>query len=245
MDQNVTNFFKINKDIVHNKDMLLAPDDLLNNTETFFKWIRHESKCKSLRLDLNADVSDIKEEIENKTFLAIPHRSHPGWRSITLYGYSSIMTNSHEHYKENGFDFTDFKLDWTDISKFFPKTVAWLKENNPLKEFVRIRFMILDPGGSSSPHKDYPFGQFLCGPINLAITQPKGAEFVLENGGCVPWKEGDFRTMDLGSVHCVRNTGLENRIHMIISPFNDGINDWDIQAKELACQSYLKQFSER
>lgn len=241
MDYDVATFFNNNKNILHNKDMLEPPKDLINDTESFFKWIRHSSKCKSLKLD-NLNVSEIKEEIKNKTFLSIPHRDHLGWRSITLYGYSSIMINSYEHYKEIGFDFSNVNPDWTDISKFFPKTVSWLKKNNPLTDFVRIRFMILEPNGSSSPHKDYEHGQFLCGPINLSITQPLGAEFVLENGGCVPWVEGDLRTMDLGSNHCIRNLGSEPRIHMIITPSS---NDWNIESKELACCSYLKQIAER
>lgn len=235
MDQ-VTRFFNENKDIVHNRDMLPPPAEL--STTDFFDWIRHRSKCKSLRLEINTDITDLKEEIKNKTFLAIPHRDHPGWRSLTLYGYSSVMTNSYEHYKQLGI-ISDQEPGWTDICKFFPKTVEWLKLNNPLKEFARIRLMVLDPAGSSSPHKDYPYGQMLCGPINIAIINPPGAEFVLENGGLVPWKEGDVRTIDLGTNHCVRNIGNEPRVHIIITPSS---NDWDIDAKELACKSYLKSF---
>lgn len=234
MDQVVIDFFNANKDIKHNKDMLQMP---VGNTEEVFNWIRYNSKCKSLRLDINTDVSELKEEIRNKTFLAIPHRDHPGWRSLTLYGYSSVMTNSFEHYKDLGILDDTHKPNWTDVCKFFPKTVEWLKKNNPLKEFVRIRIMVLDPQGSSSPHKDYPHGQLLCGPINVAIINPPGAEFVLENGGLVPWQEGDVRTMDLGSNHCVRNTGNEPRVHLIITPSN---NDWDADAKALACRSYEK-----
>ena len=240
MDQQVTDFFNANKDIKHNKDMLTPPSGL--STNDLFNWIRHESKCKSLRLDLNPDVSEIQEEIKDKLLLAVPHRDHPGWRSITLFGYSSIMTNSYEQYKRFGFDFTNIEPDWTDICKFFPKTVEWLKKNNPLKEYVRIRLMILDPNGASSPHVDHRQGQMLCGPINLSIIHPAGAEFALEDGGLVPWKEGEFRTMDLGSVHCVRNIGPDVRVHLIITPSN---NDWDDAAKELACRSYLKQLSER
>ena len=48
--------------------------------------------------------------------------------------------------------------------------------------------------------------------------------------------------MDLGSIHCVRNTGVEPRVHMIITPSD---NDWNFEAKELACRSYLKQIAER
>jgi hypothetical protein len=233
MDQSVTDFFNANKDVKHNKDLEILPSDL--SIEEQFKWVRHKSKCKSLLLG-KYDVLALKEEIKSKTILAIPHRNHPKWRSLTLYGYSSVMTNSYEYYKDLGI-VEGIDTNWTDVCKFFPKTVEWLKKNNPLKEFSRIRLMILDPNGSSSPHKDYPYGQFLCGPINIAIINPTGSEFVLEDGGIVPWEEGDIRTMDLGSIHCVRNLGNTPRVHIIITPSN---NDWDIQAKKIACCQYLK-----
>lgn len=242
MDKEVIDFFNDNKDIEHNKDALAVPAEFVNATTDeeitrFFKWIRHQSKCKSLRLD-KVSVEELKEEIRPKIPLAVIHRENPGWRSITLYGYSSIMTNSYEHYKEMGIVTDDMITDWTDISRIFPKTVAWIKKNSPLKEFNRIRLMILDPGSSSTPHKDYELGQALCGPINAAIINPVGAEFVLENGGLVPWKEGEFRSMDVGSLHCIRNTGTEPRVHIIIGPTK---SDWDIGAMRLACSSYIKE----
>lgn len=233
MDQQVNDFFNINGKIEHNKDALMPPDGL--TVEDYFQWIRRESRCKSLKLK-QVDVKEIQQEVKSKTSLAIAHRGHPGWRSITLFGYSSIMTNSYEHYKQAGIITDDIEPTWTDVCRFFPKTVEWIKANNPLKDFVRIRLMILDPGGSSSPHKDYQAGQFLCGPINAAIINPNGAEFVLENGGIVPWSEGEFRTMDLGSIHCIRNLGNEERVHLIITPNKE----WDYDAKKLACESYTR-----
>jgi hypothetical protein len=242
MDKEVNDFFNINKDIEHNKDALAVPTEFANaqtdeEITKFFKWIRHQSKCKSLKLT-TVSVDELKEEIRPKIPLAVTHRENPGWRSITLYGYSSIMTNSYEHYKELGIVTDDMTTDWTDISRIFPKTVAWIKKNSPLKEFNRIRLMILDPDSSSTVHKDYELGQALCGPINAAIINPPGAEFVLENGGLVPWKEGEFRSMDVGSLHCIRNTGTEPRVHIIIGPIK---SDWDIDAMRLACSSYIKE----
>lgn len=243
MDKEVTKFFEDNKDVEHNKDALPVPAEFINaETEEeitkFFKWIRHDSKCKSLRLASDLLVDELKEEIRPKIPLAIAHRHHPGWRSITLYGYSSIMTNSYEHYKELGIVTDDMSTDWTDISRIFPKTVEWVKQHSPLKDFNRVRLMILDPGTSSTPHADWFDGQLLCGPINAAIINPPGAEFVLENGGLVPWKEGEFRSMDVGSLHCIRNTGTEPRVHIIIGPSKF---EWDIDAMRVACKSYIKE----
>ena len=247
MDQLVTDFFNLNKNIIHNVDILEIPNEFINAQTSeeiisYFKWIQTQSKCKSLRLDIDTDVTELKEEIKNKTSLAVSHREHTGWLAITLYGYSSIMTNSDEYYKSKGIIADSDKPDWTDISKFFPKTVEWLKKYNPLHEYVRIRIMVLEPGGFSTPHRDYAKGQMVCGPVNVAIINPPGAEFVLENGGLVPWQEGDVRTMDLGSYHSIRNTGTEPRAHIIITPKNTG---WDIDAMRLACHSFTKYQKER
>lgn len=247
MDKEVIDFFNSHINIEHNKDVLPIPNEFISvtsddNTKKFFKWIRHESCCDSLKFNITADVSQIKDELKNLEFLGIPHRDHTGWRSITLYGYSSIMTNSYEHYKSLGIINDSDKTKWTDICEFFPKTVDWLKKYCPLKEYSRIRIMILDPGGSSTPHKDYYDGQALCGPINIAVVNPPGAEFVLENGGLVPWSEGDFRSVNLGKVHCIRNTGTEPRIHIIITPSK---NDWDIDAMNMACNTFINFQKER
>lgn len=247
MDKEVVDFFNSNKDLEHNKDVLPIPHEFENiksdeEYKKFFHWLRHDSKAKSIRLDINADVTEIQEELKKYEFLAIPHRGHPGWRSLTLFGYSSVMTNSYEFYKSKDLVSDSDMIGWTDICRFFPKTVEWLKKNCPLKEYVRIRLMILDPGGTSSPHKDYPYGQFLCGPVNVAITNPLGSEFVLENGGLVPWREGEFRSMDLGSFHCIRNLSDSPRIHMIITPSK---NDWDIDAVKLSYRSFKKMQEEK
>ena len=101
MDKVVTEFFNLHKDTEHNKDILPVPDHFLNaKTDeeffNFFKWIRHSSQAKSLKLDIETDISEMRQELKSLEFLGIPHRGHPGWRSITLYGYSSIMPNSYE-----------------------------------------------------------------------------------------------------------------------------------------------------
>lgn len=247
MDRQVEDFFQKRIHEEHNKDCLPVPEMYKRNdseeaVNKFFKWIRHESKCKSLLLNRVEVPIEVKQEVEHFIPLAVSHRNMPGWRSITLYGYSSIMTNSEERYKELGIINSEHNVDWTDIAKFFPQTVEWIKKVNPLKEYSRVRLMIVDPGFSSNPHVDHPTGQMLCGPINIAVINPQGSEFGLENGGLVPWDEGDVRTMDLGSTHCVRNTGSQPRVHIIITPSQ---NDWDLNAKRIACRGYKRDHGSR
>lgn len=247
MDQSTIDFYQSNSKLIHNKDVLPTPAEFVNATtdeeiEKFFKWIRHSSRCKSLRLDINTDIIELQEELKEKYDLAVPHRHHIGWRSITLYGYSSIMTNSYEHYKELGFVSDEDKTDWTDVCRFFPKTVEWVKKNSPIQNYARVRIMVLDPGCHITPHKDYAYGQVLASTVNFAIINPENVEFVLEDGGTIPWKEGDVRVVDVGSVHSVRNMSQQARIHLIITPTQ---NDWDIAGKRLVCQSFLKYERER
>jgi len=244
MDKIVNDFFDKNSTIKHNKDILPPPPYFLsNNSESCIKksfyWLRHESRCKSLLLGNSSNLIDIKPEIKKVVPLAIPHREHPGWRSLTIYGYSSIMTNSYEHYKEEKIITDKDETDWTDICNLLPHTVSWLKNMSPLEQFSRIRIMVLDPGFSSTPHRDYYDGQALCGPINIAVINPKGSEFVLEDGGLVPWQEGEIRSMDLGSYHCIRNSGTEPRVHIIITPSKQ---DWDLKAMTHACRKYMEYY---
>ena len=61
MDNKVTDFFNANKDIEHNKDALPVPAEFINATTDeeitqFFKWIRHESRRKSLLLAIDTQV---------------------------------------------------------------------------------------------------------------------------------------------------------------------------------------------
>lgn len=247
MDKEVIDFFDKNIGIKHNKDIQQIPSEFLtDNSETtiknFFRWVRHDSKCMSLLLDKVSISETIKEEIKKVIPLAISHRESSGWRSITLYGYSSIMTNSYEQYISEGMITDKNTTDWTDVCQFLPNTVEWIKSITPLKEFARIRIMILDPGCSSYPHRDYDKGQLTCGPINIAVINPKGSEFVLEDGGLVPWAEGDIRSMDLGSYHCIRNIGTEHRAHIIITPSK---NDWDIAAMRKACEQFKDTYGTR
>ena len=247
MDKEVIDFFNKHINVEHNKDIQQIPsefliDDTDETIKNFFKWIRHESRCMSFLLD-TVNVSEaIKKEVRNVIPLAISHRKSPGWRSITLYGYSSIMTNSYEQYISEGIITDKHTTNWTDICQFLPNTVKWLKTINPLKEFARIRIMVLDPGYSSYPHKDYDKGQLTCGPINIAVINPEGSEFVLEDGGLVPWEEGDIRSMNLGNNHCIRNTGSEPRAHIIITPSK---TDWDIDAMKKVCEKFKEVYGTR
>jgi len=206
-----------------------------------FNWIRHNSGLATLRLDISKPSSAMREELLQSLHLAVPHREDEGngWRSLTLHGHSSTMTDSDEAYSEQGFVLGE--KSWTDVAKFFPLTKKWITENVPFEKYGRIRVMIVDPGGYVSQHKDYPNGQLLAG-INVAITHPQGVIFDIENYGNVEWQEGESRLIDLGSLHQVTNNSNEPRIHIIIH--SEPIDDWGNEVMQLVCDSYKKEYNE-
>jgi hypothetical protein len=226
-----------------NQDALIAPKEFIGwqSDDTiltsYFNWIRESSRCACLRLDINASIAEVVEELEHKASkLAVPHRAGDsvGWRTITLHGYSSLMSDYSGYYKEEGIVSQDAVETWTDACGIFPKTVQWIKDNIPFTSYSRIRIMVLDAGGHINPHRDWQ-GQMLGGGINIAMTNPAGVEFGLENGGLVPWVPGDVRIIDVARHHGVRNLSSTPRIHIIASPLG---KTWNKEAMQLACKSY-------
>lgn len=242
MDINL--FFDINKKFKHNQLSKEIPVEFKNwrndqlLCKKFFNWIREESDTGSLRLLIDAEIKDIVEEISKAQHLAIPHRQQDsvGWRCIVLHGLSSIMTEAPYIYVEQGIVTEGEQEQWTDISKFFPITVNWVKQNLPLSSYSRVRIMILDPGGYIKPHKDYK-NSFLGGGLNIALTNPKGVEFATEDNGLIPWQDGDIRMINIGKLHSVRNNGTDPRIHLLAYPKT---LEWDIDHMMIVCNSYEK-----
>ena len=68
---------------------------------------------------------------------------------------SSVHTNVPEDYglpDEAEYDMSDY----TDIAKFCPRTVEWMKDEMLYERFSRVRFMAVLPGGWLGPHNDRP-----------------------------------------------------------------------------------------
>ncbi len=237
----IDNFFKIEKSVKFNSKSKPIPEEFKNwkEPQKFFNWIRQESNTGSLKLDIDSDINKVVDEIKKAETLAIPHRTHDsnGWRSIVLHGLSSIMTGPPHDYISTGIVPIDAVEGWTDVSKFFPETLIWIKKYIPFKVFSRIRIMILDPGGYILPHKDLE-KSFLGGGINVAFTNPSGVEFALEDNGLVPWAPGDIRLINIGKLHSVRNLSNETRIHMLVYPLD--IAGWNDYGMSLVCKSYEK-----
>lgn len=142
--------------------------------------------------------------------------AHKDWSSLTIHGISAQHTmnwDSYPQYKELLHEeLVPYK--WTEIESQIPATVKFLKEQFPHGSYTRVRYMLLPPGGFILPHRDRDHK--LLFPVNIALNNPKGCEFVMENNGVVPFEPGKAFLLDLSNEHAIWNNSNEDRIHMII-----------------------------
>jgi hypothetical protein len=73
--------------------------------------------------------------------------------------------------------------------------------------------MALEPGGFVSVHQDRK--KSALEPINIAITQPVGCDFVMEGWGVIPFENGKAFMLDISNRHAVVNNSKETRYHII------------------------------
>jgi hypothetical protein len=204
----------------------------------YSKWIELESNCPSLKLDIDIPYKEMYVEAHNLIDDFIKHRENhsSGWRSLVIHGYNKHTTND---WNAEEYNFTEKpKYDWTEIKDKVPITISWLKEVFPFARYDRVRYMLLEPNGYIMPHKDFEIRKLAA--YNVALNNPHGVEFIMEDGGMIPWSPGDVRAIDIGRYHCVRHLGTEPRIHMIIhGAAKDEFN-------RIICRSYdnlLKQLN--
>ena len=126
-----------------------------------------------------------------------------------------------EQYPHNGFiahikyHSTDTVPDIDDQAlTLMPNTVAFFKNNFTAAEYKRVRVMLLEPGGYITVHKDYKSNRL--GPVNIAITQPNGCHFVMDNHGEIPFSPGKSFMLDVGNLHTVVNHSDLPRYHIIV-----------------------------
>ena len=193
----------------------------------YYNWIMSDSNCPSLKLDILFPHQEVLDEVLAQRHRFVKHRggNHPGWYSMTIHGQGVEFTDPKHEYPD-----TDAPYDWTELAAECPVTVDWLKSTWPFYEYDRVRFMLLKPGGWISPHQDFETRKLAA--YNVAISNPPGVEFAMEEADIIPWKVGDVRAIDIGRLHTVRHTGTEDRIHMIIH------GKPHAQHQELMCRSY-------
>jgi len=237
--EKIEKFFIACKKHTHYQNISPKPDnfqgwqDSEELTWKYARWIQKHSNVSTLKLDIAIpNLEKIVKEANSVIKDAIKHRGeiHPGWRSVTLHGAGMHITEDWNAEIYQGKWDQRPQYTWTEIAEQCPATVEWLQTHWSWQEFHRIRFMLLEPGGAIQPHQD--MDQRELGAINVAITNPPGIEFGMEEAGTVPWRPGDVRAIDIGRQHAVRNIGSHNRIHMIIH----GVPDY--KHYQTLCRSY-------
>lgn len=168
-----------------------------------------------LRLPFGIPHEDMLSEAKKLRDFFVYHRAggqHQGWRSLCLHGISSVHTENHDRY---GFpDRESAPYAWTDISKFCPVSTEFFSNVFGYDWYERVRFMLLEPGGYILPHEDVDWKQL--GPVNIALNNPDGCVFAMEDWGIVPFAGGTANMLAVGYRHAVYNNSQEDRYHIIV-----------------------------
>lgn len=186
-----------------------------------FNWIVNESKLPWLELDIEFPYEEMYAEAKAIRHLFVKHRDkdgiggyqHKGWRSLCIHGIDPHKTNHFVEYGYKSHQETPYR--WTEITNMCPITTKFFKETFPFREYFRLRFMLLEPGGFITPHKDQDFNKL--SPINMALNHPEGCLMKMSNHkGFVPFKPGKAMLLDVGNEHAYINKSDEDRYHIIV-----------------------------
>ena len=169
----------------------------------------------TLRLPFDIPREAMLAEAKSLREFFVYHRvggQHRGWRSLCLHGISSVHTENHDRY---GFgDRESAPYQYTDISKFCPISTAFFQDVFGYDVYDRVRFMLLEPGGYILPHADVSWKQL--GPVNIALNNPDGCVFAMEDWGMVPFYDGTANMLAVGYQHAVYNNSDQDRYHIIV-----------------------------
>jgi hypothetical protein len=181
---------------------------------------RQDDECAYYPIEFNFDTNLLLTECRSVDHLYFDHRSqdkkkgygHRGWQSLTLHGIDKHKT---EHYTKYGFTtLEEANYHWTDVCELVPNLHKFLS-SLPYKLFDRVRIMRLAPGGYIMPHTDNK-NQRAFSPLNIAINNPEGCNFIFKDKGLVPFVTGTGMILDVGREHIVINNSNEVRYHIIV-----------------------------
>jgi len=193
------------------------------NGKNIYKWLSEDTTVPYVKLDIDIPYIEIYKEVMAIKDYFVVHRETEGdgsWKSLCLHGIDSHYTNDWQYYDEFK-NKPEPEYNWTSISKQCPLTTEFFKKTFPYKDYKRLRFMWIEPGGYILPHQDLQ--QRHLAPVNVSIYNPIGCEFRYKNWGTVPFTHGSAFLVDVGQPHAVWNRSNEPRIHIIAH----GSKDWN------------------
>ena len=186
-----------------------------------FNWIVNESNLPWLDLDIDFPFDEMHKEAIDLKDRFVKHRDqdgeggyrHKGWRSLCIHGIDAEKTNHFEQYGFKSNQETPYV--WTDIIDRCPVTYKFFRDIFPFKSYYRLRFMLLEPQGFITHHKDGDINKL--SPINIALNHPKNCLMKMKgHKGYVPFQPGDSMLLDVGNEHAYINRSDEDRYHIIV-----------------------------
>jgi DNA-dependent RNA polymerase auxiliary subunit epsilon len=177
-----------------------------------------------LKIQTPIPFHEIYDEAARLLPFFVSHRANAyNWKSLCLWGLSHAHTGVPEDYGMIESDELENEyMDWTDMSKFCPTTTQWLKNDFGFRNFTRVRFMLLAPGGYIAPHNDHERRELVA--INIALNMPEKCCFVVDKYGSIPIDPGDIFLFNNSYDHSLLNESSMPRIHMII--YGGRQSDW-------------------
>jgi hypothetical protein len=214
--------------------------------------VEDEFKDENLKPAIWQDTKDIQYHLKYNSWIQLPvdfdhksclqegmalldrfveHRSYD--QSSTTGGkWKSLGINAlnGDHTKTLNYNqYTDKEPEYslTEVAKYCPKTIKFLRQVTDLSKCQRVRFMLLEPGAKISVHSDSPrknpADTTLA--VNIALNMPEECEFWTElnvDGSVnsysrkLPMKDGTFFLFNNSPYHSVINNSNVRRLHIII-----------------------------
>ena len=179
-----------------------------------YNWVMFQSRLPWLEIQgLPLPYAEMLAEAQGLRDRFVTHREGcgRGWQSLCVHGTSAEQTDAPSAY---GLTEDETVYDWTDIQDRCPVTVDAFKNLFHYTHYMRVRFMLVEPGGYITPHVDATNHVF--GAVNISLNNPEGCRLVTERG-TVPFRSsGSAMFLNTSYQHTVWNNSDQDRIHMIV-----------------------------
>ena len=179
-----------------------------------FNQLNQSDTITNLKLKVDFPYKDIYNEVLPLLDDCVTHRTNDNGDHQIHFGWKGLVLRGHHWYRTGDWQEGDPKYHrWTELADMLDVTTEYFK-SFPVHTKERIRFMLVEPGGTIAEHYDMEYPR-LFSAINFCLTYPKGCEFYMDNK-LVPWQPGDARAMNLYFKHKCFNKSKERRLMMIL-----------------------------
>ena len=185
------------------------------------------SKAKCLKLDLKLPYEEMFAEAKALRENFIQYRTngydYTGWWTLPLHGLGDDKGYSWQDYGYNTANDASKDMAWTKWSLLCPITTNWLKMVFPSKRFGRVRFMLLEAGGSIGMHTDTDHS--ILEMVNIALSNPPECKWLWGDGSELVFNPGDAYAVNISYPHSVVNNSNKDRYHLIVH-HHDSTDEW-------------------